>query len=78
MLETNIGGVYVPAALVWAGAAFVLCILSRARFGRAGFYRLVWHRALFDLAVFVILWGAISAGAYHMAFSGAALRQLSR
>ena len=73
MLEINIGGVYVPAALVWAGAAFVLCILIERILGRTGFYRLVWHRALFDLAVFVILWGAISAGAYHLAFSAAAL-----
>ena len=73
MLETNIGGVYVPAALVWAGAAFVLSILLERFLGWTGFYRLVWHRALFDLAVFVILWGAISAGAYHLAFSGAAL-----
>lgn len=73
MLETNIGGVYVPAALVWAGAAFVLSILVERLLGWTGFYRLIWHRALFDLAVFVILWGAISAGAYHLAFSGAAL-----
>jgi len=71
MLETNIGGVYVPAALVWAGAAFVLAILVERFFGWMGIYRLVWHRALFDLAVFVILWGAIFAGAYHMAFADA-------
>jgi len=71
MLETNIGGVYVPAALVWAGAAFVVSILIERILGRMGFYRLVWHRALFDLALFVILWGAIFAGAYHMAFADA-------
>ncbi len=73
MLETNIGGVYVPAALVWAGAAFILTILIERLLGWTGFYRLVWHRALFDLAVFVILWGAISGAAYHLAFSGGAL-----
>jgi Protein of unknown function (DUF1656) len=33
-----------------------------------GFYALVWHRALFDAALFVLFWGAISAVAYHMAF----------
>jgi hypothetical protein len=27
----------------------------------AGFYRLVWHRSLFDLALFVILLGGITA-----------------
>jgi hypothetical protein len=73
MLEINIGGVYVPAALVWAGTAFVLTVLVERLLGWAGFYRLVWHRALFDLALFVILWGAISAAAYDLAFSGGAL-----
>ncbi len=70
MLEINVGGVYVPALLVWAGAAFLLTGLVERACARAGFYTLVWHRALFDLAVFVILWGAISAGVYHISFSG--------
>jgi len=26
-----------------------------------GFYRLVWHRALFDLAIYVILLGVVTA-----------------
>jgi len=73
MLETDIGGVYVPAALVWAGAAFVVSILVERFLGWTGFYRLVWHRALFDLAVFVILWGAIFAGVYHVAFADGSL-----
>ena len=69
MLELNIGGVYVPAPLVWAGAAFFLSILVERFLDWTGFYQLVWHRALFDLSIFMILWGAISAAAYHMAFS---------
>jgi hypothetical protein len=74
MLEINIGGVYVPAPLVWAVAAFVLSILIERVLSRTSLYVLVWHRALFELAVFVILWGAISAGAYHMAFWGTLLQ----
>ena len=32
------------------------------RFLRAiGFYRWVWHRALFDLAIYVILLGVVTA-----------------
>ena len=70
MLEINVGGVYVPAPLVWAVAAFVLANLIERVLSRTSFYVLVWHRALFELALFVALWGAISAGAYRMAFSG--------
>lgn len=75
MLEINVGGVYVPAPLVWAVAAFVLSLFVERVLRWTGFYRLVWHRALFDLAVFLILWGAISAGAYHSAFSGTLLQR---
>jgi hypothetical protein len=71
MQELNFGGVFVPAALIWAAAAFVLSALIGRALSRTGFYALVWHRALFDASVFVILWGAISAIAYHMAFSSA-------
>jgi len=70
MLEINVGGVYVPAPLVWAVAAFVLSNRIERLLSRTRIYAFVWHRALFELAVFVVLWGAISAGAYHMAFSG--------
>jgi hypothetical protein len=28
-----------------------------------GFYRLIWHRALFDLAIYVILLGVVTAAA---------------
>jgi hypothetical protein len=73
MLEINVGGVYVPALLMWAGIAFLLTRFIERACTRVGFHELIWHRALFDLAVFVILWGAISAGAYHIAFSGVSL-----
>jgi len=71
MQELNLAGVFVPAALLWAALAFVLSALMGRALNRTGFYALVWHRALFDVAVFVIVWGAISAIAYHMAFSSA-------
>jgi Protein of unknown function (DUF1656) len=69
MQELNFGGVFVPAALLWAAGAFVLSSLIGRVLSRTGFYALVWHRALFDVSVFVILWGAISACAYYAAFS---------
>jgi len=58
-------------ALLWAAAAFVVSSLLTRALSRTGFYALVWHRALFDVSLFVIVWGAISAIAYHMAFSSA-------
>lgn len=68
MQEVNLNGVFLPAALVWAGIAILLSsVISRA-LSRMGFYALVWHRALFDAALFVLLWGAVSAVAYHVAF----------
>ena len=67
--EVNINGVFMPAALVWAGIAFLLSSVTSRILSRMGFYALVWHRALFDAALFVLLWGAISAVAYHMAFN---------
>jgi hypothetical protein len=69
MLELNFGGVFVPAALVWAAAAFSLSSLTGRVLSRTGFYNLVWHRALFDLSLFVILWGAICAVACDIGFS---------
>ena len=68
MQEVNLGGVFLPAALVWAGIAILLSSLISRALSRMGFYALVWHRALFDAALFVLFWGAISAVAYHMAF----------
>jgi hypothetical protein len=71
MLELNFNGVFVPAALIWATAAFALSSLIGRALSRTGFYECVWHRALFDVSLFVVLWGAICAIGYHVAFSSA-------
>ena len=67
--EVNLSGVFLPAALLWAGIAFLLSSVISRTLNRIGFYALVWHRALFDAALFVLFWGAISAVAYHTAFA---------
>lgn len=74
MQEVNLGGVFLPAALLWAGIAFLLSSVISRILSRMGFYTLVWHRALFDAALYVILWGAISAVAYHAAFASVVAR----
>jgi hypothetical protein len=60
--EFDIYGVYFPAFAVFAAIAFLLQIIVINRLLDAtGFYRLVWHRALFDLAIYVILLGVVTA-----------------
>jgi protein AaeX len=58
--EFDIYGVYFPAFAVFAAIAFLLQILIIRPLNAVGFYRLVWHRALFDLAIYVILLGVVA------------------
>jgi hypothetical protein len=57
--EIDIFGVLVPSLLLWLVVAYVLLALLRAILERTGFYRAVWHPALFDLAVYVCLLGGV-------------------
>ncbi len=57
--EIDVFGVLVPALLLWLLVTFALCALLRPVLQRTGLYRFVWHRALFDLAVFVCLLGGV-------------------
>ena len=57
--EIDIAGVLVPSLLLWLVIAYALSILLSAQLRRLGFYRLVWHRALFDFAMFVCLLGGV-------------------
>ena len=55
MGEINIQGLYVPWLLVLALVTFVISRAVCALLSRLGFYKLVWHPALFELALYVIL-----------------------
>jgi Protein of unknown function (DUF1656) len=57
--QVDIFGVLVPSLLLWLVVAYVLLALLRTGLERAGLYRVVWHRALFDLSVFVCLLGGL-------------------
>jgi protein AaeX len=59
--EFDIYGVYFPAFAVFAAIALVLQLVINRFLNAFGFYRWVWHRALFDLAVYVILLGVVTA-----------------
>ena len=59
--EIDLYGVFVPALLVWTVAALAVSALVRRALERAGAYRFVWHRPLFDLALLVLVTGALVA-----------------
>ncbi|MCP3467130.1 MULTISPECIES: DUF1656 domain-containing protein [unclassified Bradyrhizobium] len=57
--EIDIYGVLVPALLLWLIVAFAISAVLRRLMQRFGLYRLVWHRALFNFALFVCILGGI-------------------
>jgi hypothetical protein len=59
--EFDIYGVYVPAFAIYAAIALLLQIAIMRLLDACGFYRLVWHRALFDLTIYVIVLGVVTA-----------------
>ena len=56
--EIDLYGVFVPSLLVLMLIAHALTVLLRQAFERTGLYRVVWHRALFNVALYVIVLGA--------------------
>jgi hypothetical protein len=59
--EIDVYGVFVPTLLVCLGAALPLTAGLRRLLRWLGFYRFVWHRPLFDLALLVIVLGGVVA-----------------
>jgi protein AaeX len=59
--EFDIYGVYVPAFAIYAAIALLLQIVIMRILDACGFYRMVWHRALFDLTIYVIVLGVVTA-----------------
>jgi len=61
--ELDIYGVYFPAFAVFAAIAFVFQLAIGRLLEASGLYRFFWHRALFDVAIYVILLAAVTAAA---------------
>jgi hypothetical protein len=51
--ELDLFGVIVPSLLFWSVVAYVLVRLISRWIARAGWYRHIWHTALFDFALYV-------------------------
>jgi hypothetical protein len=59
--EFAIDGVFLSSVLVSAVIALAASFVLRRVLSKVGAYRLVWHPALFDTALFVILWAVVVA-----------------
>jgi len=68
--EIDVFGVLLPPLLVWLLLALPLSALLRWGLARVGFYRLVWHRPLFDLCLLILLTGLVSAVMMHLFGAG--------
>ncbi|MBN3732960.1 DUF1656 domain-containing protein [Burkholderia sp. Tr-20390] len=46
--------------------AYLINIVVRAVLERVGFYRLVWHRSIFDLGIYVFVFAAVVIVSHHL------------
>ncbi len=58
-IELDIYGVYLPGFFGLMLAAYIVTLAIRYVASRIGFYSLIWHRAMFDLAIYVLVLGAL-------------------
>lgn len=56
--EIDVYGVYLPSFLVLMVASYLVMQLLRPVLSWSGLYGFVWHRALFNLALYVLVLGA--------------------
>ncbi|NNU61930.1 DUF1656 domain-containing protein [Ochrobactrum soli] len=56
--ELDIYGIYIPTLGVLALGAYVLNTIMQRLLARVRFYRFVWHRPLFDAAMYFCNLGA--------------------
>ncbi|BEP45915.1 DUF1656 domain-containing protein (plasmid) [Variovorax sp. 375MFSha3.1] len=59
MIETSFFGVYVPGLLLLAGGAMALAWWLRRLLSLIGAYRWIWHPALFDLGLYIVVLHAL-------------------
>ena len=64
--EVSLYGVLIPDLLIWIPVAVLVGAPVRWILASVGFYHLVWHRALFDAALFVLILGGVVAVAQRV------------
>jgi hypothetical protein len=60
--EIDLFGIYLPPLVLAAVIAWPVTLLLFHALNRIGFYRLVWHRPMVNLALFVLVLGATIFG----------------
>lgn len=65
--EIDLFGVFLPSLFVWMILAFLATMLLRRLLSATGAYRFIWHRPLFDLALYVVTLGTVIWTASYLA-----------
>ena len=55
MKEINFFGVFLSPFLLWGVIAFFILSVLKRLIARLGGYHHIWHRALFDLSLYIII-----------------------
>jgi hypothetical protein len=58
--EISLDGLYLPPLLLLVLAALAVARVLNLALAKTGLYRFVWHPALFDLSLFVIVLGTLA------------------
>lgn len=58
--QFDLYGVFIPSLAALALAVYIVFRALAFLLGKVGFYRMVWHRALFDVALYLTLLGFVS------------------
>ncbi|MDB5360181.1 MAG: hypothetical protein JWO51_1478 [Rhodospirillales bacterium] len=53
MTELNVAGIYMAPIVLYAMVALPIFLVLRVILARIGFWRLVWHPALFETALYL-------------------------
>ncbi|WP_416421795.1 DUF1656 domain-containing protein [Pseudomonas sp. App30] len=59
--EIDVSGIFLPTLLVMMAITYVLFLIVHGVLNRLHFYRLVWHRALFNVGLYALMLGAVDA-----------------
>ncbi|MBR1040607.1 DUF1656 domain-containing protein [Bradyrhizobium viridifuturi] len=60
-LDLDVYGIYLPSFFGLMLAAYIATLGIRYVASRMELYTLIWHRALFDLSLYVLILGALFA-----------------